>query len=98
MTTALMVKTLVRVMPMYRARNMTLTNEKKNRKYASQKLHSAFVDGFGRNQQPHDISSERFGEAEHQYSYQQEKHDSLNHYRTYITVTSFSIASCNDNL
>ena len=25
-----MVKTLVRVMPMYRARNMTLTNEKKN--------------------------------------------------------------------
>ena len=63
-----------------------------------QKLHSAFVDGFGRNQQPHDISSERFGEAEHQYSYQQEEHNPLNHYGTYITVASFSIASCNDNL
>ena len=60
--------------------------------------HSAFVDGFGRNQQPHDISSERFGEAEHQYSYQQEEHNPLNHYGTYITVASFSIASCNDNL
>ncbi|MFR6203312.1 MAG: hypothetical protein ACLULH_14900 [Bacteroides fragilis] len=52
--------------------------EEPERCASRRKLHRGIINAFGRDQQAHDVSAERFGESEEQESHDQQEQRLLN--------------------